>query len=57
MDLGNNRDALSALEIALQEIGREDKSIDGRAIASDGTSSVMEVILSNIAKVKAKMGI
>ena len=57
LELGNYSNALAYLQRALSALsgGRGGKIVEGRAIAMDGTASVQEIILSNIAKVKAKM--
>lgn len=57
LDLGNYSSALAYLQRALNALrgGKGDSATEGRAIAMDGTTSVEEVILSNIAKVNAKM--
>ena len=57
LEMGNYSDALSYLQRALRALsgGRGGKTTEGRAIAMDGAASVEEVILSNIAKVNAKM--
>ena len=57
LELGNYSSALAYLQRALSVLrgGQGDIATEGRAIAMDGAASVEEVILSNIAKVNAKM--